>query len=102
MESVETGRGARHRGRGGRRSPGPLPVLAALGPLGCAPTVDVLGVYFPGWLVSTLVGFVASYGIVASLGRWRSVRELADSGLLFLGLVAAIALAVWWVCFASF
>ncbi len=29
--------------------------------VGCAPTVNVLGVYFPGWLVSAITGVVVSY-----------------------------------------
>ena len=40
-------------------------------PAGCAPTVDVLGVFFPGWLVSTLIGVATAYGTVAWLGRRR-------------------------------
>jgi len=69
---------------------------------GCAPTLDVVGVYFPGWLVSTVTGVAASYGIVLWLGRRPDARGLADSGLFFVSLVAGIALAVWWVCFSGF
>ena len=70
-----------------RRVAGTL-VLAA--PAGCAPTLDVLGVYFPGWLVSTVIGVAGSYGIVAWLGRRPGTRALADSGLFFIGLLVAI------------
>ena len=64
--------------------------------------MDVLGVYFPAWLVSTATGVVASYGVVIWLGRHEETRGLADSGLLFLSLVAGIALSVWWVLFSGF
>ena len=37
---------------------------------GCAPTVDVLGVYFPAWLVSAVVGLVAAYILVRLLGTY--------------------------------
>ena len=77
-----------------------LAILAAL--TGCAPTLDVAGVYFPGWLVSAATGVAASYGIVLLLGRRPGAKGLADSGLFFLSLVAGIALAVWWVCFRGF
>ena len=73
-------------------------LLAA--PTGCAPTLDVLGVFFPGWLVSTVIGVASSYGIVAWLGRRPSTRALADSGLFFLVLLVAIALATWWLLFS--
>ena len=75
-----------------------LPVLFS----GCEPIVDIAGVYFPGWLVSTVVGVIASYGIVVFLGRKSTTRKLGDSGLFFISLVVGIALIVWWVFFSSF
>ncbi|MDJ0849346.1 MAG: hypothetical protein QNK04_13315 [Myxococcota bacterium] len=71
-------------------------------PLGCAPQVDVAGVYFPGWLVAAISGVAASYLIVIGLGRRPGTRGLADSGLLFLSLAVGIALAVWWLGFSGF
>lgn len=79
-----------------------LAAVALATPSGCAPTLDVLGVFFPGWLVSTLIGVAASYGIVVWLGRRPQTRALADSGLFFLGLLVAIALTAWWVLFSGF
>lgn len=79
-----------------------LVTLSCLTPAGCTPTVDVAGVYFPGWLVSTIGGVAASYGIVLCLGRRPDTRKLADSGLFFVSLVAGIALAIWWVSFSGF
>jgi hypothetical protein len=75
-------------------------VLSA--PAGCAPTLDVLGVFFPGWLVATVIGVAASYAIVVWLGRRSRTRALADSGLFFLSLLVGIALAAWWVLFGAF
>jgi hypothetical protein len=77
-------------------------LLLQAAPTGCAPVLDVAGVYFPGWLVSTVAGIVASYGIVRWLGRYPAARDLSDSGLFFVSLVVCIALVVWWVCFSSF
>ena len=68
----------------------------------CEPTVDVAGVYFPGWLVSAATGVVVAYSLVLWLGRRPAARQLADSGLLLSSLVAGIALAVWWVAFGGF
>ena len=70
--------------------------------VGCTPTIDVAGVYFPGWLVSIVAGVVVSYGIVLWLSRRSETRSLADSGLLFLSLGVGIALAVWLVAFNGF
>ena len=69
---------------------------------GCEPVLDVAGVYFPGWLVSAVVGVVAAYGIVLGLGRSSKGRSLADSGIIYVSLVTGIALAVWWACFSGF
>ena len=89
-----------------RRGDCPIRQLVTLfwltAPAGCAPTLDVVGVYFPGWLVSTVTGVAASYGIVLWLGRRPATAGLADSGLFFMSLAVGIALAVWWVCFSGF
>ena len=69
---------------------------------GCTPSVNVAGVYFPGWLVSTVAGVLVAYGVVIGLSRRSQTRELADSGLLFVSLVAGIALSAWWVFFSGF
>jgi len=89
----------RFAGRGTRRL-APACLHVAIG--GCAPTVDVAGVYFPGWLVSIFAGVVVAYGIVLSLSRRSETRSLAESGLLFLSLVVGIALAIWLVVFSGF
>ena len=75
-----------------------LPVVFS----GCEPIVDIEGVYFPGWLVSTVVGVVSAYGIVVLLGRKPGTRKLSDSGLFFISLVVSIALIFWWVFFSRF
>ena len=92
------------RGEGPGRSLASLLFLLGLlgGPTGCAPSVNIAGVYFPGWLVSTVAGVVLAYGVVFGLSRRAQTRELADSGLLFLSLVAGIALSAWWVFFSGF
>jgi len=87
------------RTRRGRRS------AVLVGPVtltGCAPTVDVLGVYFPGWLVSSLAGVASAYALVYWLGRRPGARPLAESGLFFVTLTAGIAFGVWWLLFSGF
>jgi len=70
--------------------------------LGCAPTVDVLGVYFPAWLVSAVVGLLSAYALVAWMGRRPGQRELAQSGLLFCSLTVVVSLLSWWIFFSAF
>jgi hypothetical protein len=70
--------------------------------LGCTPTVSVFGVYFPGWLISAVVGLVAAYALVAWLSRRPSALALAQSGLLFCSLALIVGLSVWSIFFAGF
>ena len=70
--------------------------------VGCAPTVNVLGVYFPGWLVSAVVGLVAAYALVWWMGRRPGQRALAQSGLLFCSLTVVVGLLTWWIFFSHF
>ncbi len=69
---------------------------------GCAPTLNVLGVYFPAWLVSAVVGLVVAYSLVAWMGRRPGARALAQSGLLFCSLTVGSGLMVWWIFFSGF
>ncbi len=69
---------------------------------GAGPNVEVFGVYFPGWLVSSALGLVFSYALVRWLGRRPETRTLGQSGLFFCSLTVASSLALWWVLFSSF
>ena len=79
-----------------------MPALGLAGPVACAPTVNVLGVYFPAWLVSAVAGLVAAYALVWWLGRRPGERALAQSGLFFCSLTVTVALLVWWIFFSAF
>lgn len=70
--------------------------------LASTPIVDVLGVYFPGWLVAAAAGLVFSYVLVRWLGRRTATRALGQSGLFFCSLTVASALALWWLVFSGF
>ena len=76
-------------------------VLIVLLP-GCAPTLDLMGVYFPAWLVSAVVGLVVAYAIVWWIGRRAGERALAQSGLLFCSLTVVVGLLNWWIFFSGF
>jgi len=69
---------------------------------GCGPNLDILGVYFPGWLVSGVTGLVIAYALVWWLGRRPVSGALAQSGLFFCGLTLVLALVVWWAVFSGF
>jgi hypothetical protein len=70
--------------------------------VGASPTVDLLGVYFPGWLVASAIALVLSYALVRWLGRRATTRTLGQSGLFFCSLSLASTLALWWIFFSRF
>jgi len=78
-----------------------LALIASL-TLGCAPTVNVLGVYFPPWLISAVAGLTVAYGTVWFLGRRPGTRALAESALLFCSLTVTVSLLLWWLLFSGF
>ena len=92
-----------HRNRkGAATAPGISLLLVAALAVSCAPTVNVLGVYFPPWLVSAVAGLAVAYGAVWFLGRRPGTRALAQSGLLFCSLTVIVGLLLWWLLFSGF
>lgn len=79
-----------------------LPFAVSLLTIGCAPTLNILGVYFPGWLASTLTGVGTAYCVVWWLGREQATRELAQSGLFFVSLTCGVAFVAWLILFSSY
>ena len=95
--------GAKRAGpRTARKAHGAACALGLASGTGCAPTLNVLGVYFPAWLVSAVVGLVVAYALVWWLGQRPGQRALAQSGLLFCSLTVIVSLVVWWVFFGAF
>ena len=98
--SKQPGPGAARRARGNALG-NALAVVAAMA-TGCTPNLNILGVYFPGWLVSGVAGLVVAYALVWWLGRRPSSRALGQSGLFFCGLTLVLALLNWWIFFSGF
>ena len=67
-----------------------------------SPTLEILGIYFPGWIVAAIVGVALAYLCVRWLGGRPSTRSLGQSGLLFVSLTLSYAMAVWWAFFSGF
>ena len=88
--------------RASQRAAGSALCVVAATAVGCEPSLNILGVYFPGWLVSGVVALVVTYALVWWLGRRPGARVLAQSGLFFCSLTVMLALLVWWICFSDF
>ncbi len=90
-----------------RRLPGlslGLLALQATGPHAAAaqsPSIDVLGSYFPAWLLCIVVGVVLT--IVARLLfiAWKIAPHLFPAPIVYPCLTAAFALTVWLIFFRN-
>ncbi len=77
-------------------------LLTSLLLAGCgrAPSLDVLGAYFPAWLLCIFMG-IAGSSIVASILSKLGMRDLLQWPILvYPCLAASIAFTVWLLCFS--
>ncbi len=66
---------------------------------GCSPELDVAGVYFPGWLLSAVVGLLFAAVVATILGRHSATRDLGQNGVFFLALGALVFFLTWRIFF---
>jgi YtcA family len=88
------------RGRCRKRAIG-LAVIAAALMSGCAyaPSISVLGAYFPDWLFCIVAGVALTVVIYVILKRLQVAHLLGPSALVYPTLVTVLALAVWLMLF---
>jgi hypothetical protein len=80
-----------------------IAVTAACGSaIGCTPTVDAFGTYFPPSLVSAAIGLLVSYALVRIIARSRKFRPLTHSALFFASLIVIAGSLAWWGLFGDF
>jgi hypothetical protein len=99
-----TGRaGPDGRGNAGRWKATSLVLVGLLAQaLGCAPTVNVLGTYFPPSLVCAAFGLISTYLLVRILAAKPALRPLAQSALAFASLTIIMGFLAWWSLFSEF
>jgi hypothetical protein len=77
--------------------------LGALTTTGCAlsPSVNILGSFFPGWLISIVTGLVLALVVWRVLIAAGIAPYLTPAGLVYPCLVALLIFASWLVLFAG-
>jgi hypothetical protein len=87
-------------GRCPKRAIGMAVIVATL-LSGCvnAPSIDVLGAYFPDWLFCIVAGVVLTGVIYLIIRRLRAEHLLGPSAVFYPTLAAFLALAVWLMLF---
>ncbi len=78
-----------------------FPVLLSLGLSGCtrAPLQDVLGSFFPSWMLCAAAGAVAASLLRAMTGMLGMQQSVPAPMLTYLSFMVAITFAVWLVFF---
>ena len=80
-----------------------LPIPPALLLAGCAhsPTLDVLGSYFPAWMVCIVLGLVLTVIARQLLIAFKLNAHLRPAGLVYVCLTVLWTLVVWLVWFKN-
>lgn len=79
----------------------PLPLFLALGLGGCtrAPLQDVLGSFFPSWMLCATIGAVAAALLRALVGVMGLQQVIPAPMLTYLSFMVAVTFMVWLVFF---
>ena len=64
-----------------------------------SPTIDVLGSYFPAWMLCIVVGLVLTIVVRQVLIGFKLNVHLRPAGLTYVCMTILFTLAVWLVCF---
>jgi phosphate/sulfate permease len=87
-----------------KRKPNPRPSFAVIASTagifsaaGCsrAPTINVLGSFFPAWILCGLIGIVVAAIIRVLFVRWNFEKELSPLILVYPCLAAFFTFAIW-------
>jgi YtcA family len=81
---------------------GALTLLPALGLEGCSrsPSFNILGSFFPAWLLCVVVGILITFGIHVLLARWRIEPEMKPLVLVYPSIAATLAFGLWLLFFS--
>jgi YtcA family len=78
-----------------------FPILLALPGCGFAPSVNVLGSFFPAWLICIVVGVVLTIITRQVLVAMKIAGDLRPAGLVYPCLASLWIFATWLVLFGS-
>ena len=76
-------------------------ILLALPGCGCAPSVNILGSFFPAWLICIVVGVVLTIITRQVLVAIKIAADLGPPGLVYPCLAGLWIFATWLVLFGS-
>jgi hypothetical protein len=66
-----------------------------------APSIDILGSFFPAWLLSIIAGIVLTVAARQVLVATELTHYVAPAGLVYPSLACLLTFATWLIVFAS-
>ena len=76
-----------------------LPLLLVTTGCSYSPSFDILGSYFPSWMICCLGGAVATFVAHLLFTRWKLIGELRPLPLLYTGLFSFVSCTLWLIFF---
>ncbi|HEY0565268.1 MAG TPA: YtcA family lipoprotein [Terriglobales bacterium] len=76
--------------------------VVAVGLTGCShsPSFNILGSFFPAWLLCIVVGILLTFGVHVLLARWRIEPEIKPRVLVYPSIAATFAFGLWLLFFS--
>jgi len=87
--------------RTGRSRPAVAGVLLPLAGCGAAPSVNILGSFFPAWLICIVTGAVLTVLVRQLFVATQIAPHLRPTGLVYPSLVALLTFATWLLLFGN-
>jgi hypothetical protein len=79
----------------------PAAILIALPGCGVSPSVNILGSFFPAWLISIVIGVVLTIIVRQLLVATDVASQLRPAGLVYPCLAGLLIFATWLILFGS-
>jgi YtcA family len=64
-----------------------------------APSVNILGSFFPAWLICSVIGLVLTVVVRQVLVATNTASHLRPAGLAYTSLAFLLTFATWWLVF---
>ena len=77
-------------------------LLLSLGLTGCSrsPSFNILGSFFPAWLLCIVVTILLTFGVHVLLARWQIEPEMRPLVLVYPSITATFAFVMWLLFFS--
>ena len=76
-----------------------LPLLLTISGCSYSPSFDILGSYFPSWIICCAVAAIATYAAHRAFVRYKVIGELWPLPVVYTGLFSFVSCTLWLIFF---